>query len=63
MQLKDGCFHEDIGFGHSEGVKEKGKALEKAKKQAISDARKRALRLFGQALGNSVYDKEVSNLF
>ncbi len=39
-------------------MKGKAAALEKAKKEAISDARKRALRLFGNGLGNCVYDKE-----
>jgi len=33
-------------------------AIEKAKKEAVSDALKRALRQFGHALGNCVYDKE-----
>ena len=36
----------------------KGAAIEKAKKGAISDARKRALRLYGDALGNCIYDKQ-----
>ena len=57
VTLKNGSFHEDVGFGIGEN-KCKGTALEKAKKEAVSDARKRALRLFGNALGNSVYDKE-----
>lgn len=35
-------------------MKSKGMALEKARKEAISDARKRALRLFGNGLGNCV---------
>jgi len=56
VALKDGTFHEDVGFGMSEHPK-KGSAIEKAKKEAVSDARKRALRLFGNALGNCIYDK------
>jgi len=55
VQLKDGSFHEDVGYGLGEG--KKGAALEKAKKEAISDGLKRALRLFGNHLGNSIYDK------
>eukprot|EP00668_Euglena_longa_P000454 GGOE01000576.1.p1 GENE.GGOE01000576.1~~GGOE01000576.1.p1 ORF type:complete len:300 (-),score=61.85 GGOE01000576.1:188-1036(-) len=57
VTLKDGAFHEDLGYGQSENQKSKGTALEWAKKTAISDGLKRALRYFGQALGLSVYDK------
>lgn len=56
VTLKDGTSHEDVGFGSHEN-KSKATAIENAKKEAVSDARKRALRLFGNALGNSVYDK------
>jgi len=55
--LKDGTFHEDVGYGICDN-KSKGTAIENAKKEAVSDARKRALRVFGNALGNCVYDKE-----
>lgn len=47
-----------MGYGYFENAKGKGAALEKAKKEAVSDALKRTLRLFGNGLGNSVYDKE-----
>ena len=57
VTLTNGASHEDIGFGSSENQGKKGAAIEKAKKEAISDARKRALRCFGDALGNSLYDK------
>eukprot|EP01117_Protostelium_nocturnum_P015001 TRINITY_DN5772_c0_g1_i1.p1 TRINITY_DN5772_c0_g1~~TRINITY_DN5772_c0_g1_i1.p1 ORF type:complete len:201 (-),score=62.04 TRINITY_DN5772_c0_g1_i1:23-625(-) len=57
IQLKDGSFHEDVGYGTSTD-RNKGTALENAKKGAVSDGLKRALRLFGNHLGNSVYDKE-----
>jgi DNA repair and recombination protein RAD52 len=60
VSLKDGTFHEDVGYGISEN-KNKGNAIENAKKEAVSDARKRALRLFGNALGNCIYDKEHIN--
>jgi hypothetical protein len=56
VTLKDGTFREDVGYGCGENPK-KGQAIEKAKKEAVSDARKRALRLFGDALGNCLYDK------
>ncbi len=58
IQLKDGTFHEDIGYGTSENQKQKGAAIEQAKKKAVSDALKRALRNFGNALGLTVYDRE-----
>ena len=55
MTLKNGVYHEDVGVGMSEMPK-KGIAIELAKKEAVSDARKRALRLFGNYLGNSLCD-------
>ena len=58
ITLKDRTFREDIGFGSAENVKNKGLAIEKAKKQAITDSIKRALRQFGNSLGNCCYDKE-----
>ncbi|KAH3762480.1 DNA repair and recombination protein rti1 [Pelomyxa schiedti] len=54
IQLKDGTYHEDVGYGVSDGVS-KLLALECAKKMAASDAFKRALRMFGNFLGNSAY--------
>lgn len=58
----------DVGYGCAEN-KSKGVAIENAKKVrtwlyilkkqiAVSDARKRALRIFGNLLGNCLYDKE-----
>ncbi|KAF7699663.1 DNA repair and recombination protein RAD52 [Cucumispora dikerogammari] len=58
VTLKDGTSREDIGFGISENVKSKGMGLEKAKKEAATDALKRAFRLFGNALGNCLYNKD-----
>ncbi|KAI8979685.1 hypothetical protein BDF20DRAFT_835670 [Mycotypha africana] len=57
VTLRDGTFHEDIGYGSTENAKTKGSALEKAKKQAITDGVKRALKNFGNALGNCLYEK------
>ena len=57
VTLKDGTSHEDVGYGTAE-LPKKGLAIEKAKKEAVSDARKRALRVFGDALGNCLYDKD-----
>ncbi|KAJ0394925.1 hypothetical protein P43SY_003144 [Pythium insidiosum] len=58
IELKDGTSHEDFGFGQADGQPHLGAAIEQAKKASISDARKRALRLFGEYLGNSCYDRE-----
>ncbi|TPR03520.1 Aspartic-type endopeptidase ctsD [Aspergillus niger] len=58
VTLKDGTYHEDIGYGHIENCKGKAAAFEKAKKEGTTDALKRALRNFGNVLGNCVYDKD-----
>ncbi|EPS31197.1 hypothetical protein PDE_06152 [Penicillium oxalicum 114-2] len=58
VTLKDGTFHEDIGYGHIENCKGKAAAFEKSKKEGTTDALKRTLRNFGNVLGNCVYDKD-----
>ena len=58
VTLRDGTFHEDIGYGHIENCKGKAAAFEKAKKEGTTDALKRALRSFGNVLGNCIYDKD-----
>ncbi|NXC08326.1 RAD52 protein, partial [Orthonyx spaldingii] len=58
VQLKDGSYHEDVGYGVSEGLKSKALSLEKARKEAVTDGLKRALKCFGNALGNCILDKE-----
>ncbi|NWX29308.1 RAD52 protein, partial [Notiomystis cincta] len=57
VQLKDGSYHEDVGYGVSEGLKSKALSLEKARKEAVTDGLKRALKCFGNALGNCILDK------
>ena len=57
VTLRDGTFHEDIGYGHIENCKGKAAAFEKAKKEGTTDALKRAMRNFGNLLGNCIYDK------
>uniref|UniRef100_A0A2K6K9H0 DNA repair protein RAD52 homolog n=2 Tax=Rhinopithecus TaxID=542827 RepID=A0A2K6K9H0_RHIBE len=42
VQLKDGSYHEDVGYGVSEGLKSKALSLEKARKEAVTDGLKRA---------------------
>jgi len=43
---------------HTRTGRQKGEVLEKARKESSTDALKRALRLFGNRLGNSVYNKD-----
>ncbi|ONH68876.1 DNA repair and recombination protein RAD52 [Cyberlindnera fabianii] len=58
VTLKDGTYHEDIGYGSLDNGRTKAMAFEKAKKEAMTDGLKRALRCFGNAMGNCLYDKE-----
>ena len=44
VQLKDGTYHEDVGYGISEGMRSKALSIEKARKEAVTDGLKRALR-------------------
>ncbi|KAG8871560.1 DNA repair protein rad52 [Tulasnella sp. 332] len=66
ITLRDGVYHEDLGYGAMENTKQKGPALDKCKKEAVTDAIKRTLRNFGNVLGNCLYDKtyvaEVSKI-
>ncbi|KAK7220481.1 hypothetical protein V2G26_008484 [Clonostachys chloroleuca] len=58
VTLRDGTYHEDVGYGSIENAKNKAMAFEKAKKEGTTDGLKRALRSFGNVLGNCIYDKE-----
>ncbi|KAI8669299.1 hypothetical protein NCS57_00744500 [Fusarium keratoplasticum] len=58
VTLRDGTYHEDIGYGSIENAKGKAMAFEKAKKEGTTDGLKRALRNFGNVLGNCIYDKD-----
>ena len=75
ITLQDGCYHEDVGCGSGENIRGKASALDKvrppflptrpiliieAKKEAVTDATKRALKTFGNVLGNCLYDKEYA---
>ncbi|KAI0942166.1 hypothetical protein AcV7_002675 [Taiwanofungus camphoratus] len=60
VTLRDGAFHEDVGYGMLENSKSKGAALDKCKKEAVTDAVKRTLRNFGNLLGNCLYDKSYT---
>ncbi|KAK4152800.1 hypothetical protein C8A00DRAFT_44187 [Chaetomidium leptoderma] len=57
VTLRDGTYHEDFGYGSIDNCRGKAAAFEKAKKEGTTDALKRALRHFGNVLGNCIYDK------
>ena len=44
VELKNGAYHEDVGYGVSEGLRSKGLSIEKARKEAATDGLKRSLR-------------------
>lgn len=58
VTLANGTHREDIGYGTVENERRKSAAFERAKKSAVTDALKRSLRSFGNALGNCLYDKD-----
>ena len=58
ITLKDGTYHEDIGYGSIDNSRSKAAAFEKAKKEGTTDALKRTMRNFGNVLGNCIYDKD-----
>lgn len=60
VELKNGSYREDVGVGASPSrlsTKSMAQAIDVATKSAVTDATKRALRLFGNLLGNSLYQK------
>ncbi|KAF9051625.1 Rad52/22 double-strand break repair protein [Panaeolus papilionaceus] len=57
VTLRDGISHEDVGFGFLENSRSKAAAIDKCNKEAVTDGLKRALRNFGNILGNCLYDK------
>ncbi|KAJ7443804.1 RAD52 DNA repair protein [Mycena latifolia] len=60
VTLKEGVYHEDVGYGMIENAKAKGMALDKCKKEAVTDGLKRTLRTFGNVMGNCLYDKQYT---
>ncbi|KAJ7712511.1 Rad52/22 family double-strand break repair protein-domain-containing protein [Mycena metata] len=62
VTLKEGVFHEDVGYGMFENAKAKGMALDKCKKEAVTEGLKRTLRTFGSVLGNCLYDKQYTKI-
>jgi DNA repair and recombination protein RAD52 len=53
----DHCEKEDVGSGHGIST-DHGQAHESAVKEAVTDALKRTLRVFGWPLGLALYDKQ-----
>ncbi|ORY48045.1 recombination protein Rad52 [Rhizoclosmatium globosum] len=60
VTLRDGTSHEDVGYGSIENARSKGAAFDKAKKESVTDAIKRALRSFGNVMGNCTYNNELA---
>jgi len=52
-----GASRDDVGYGLGEGMRSKAMSLENARKEAVTDGLKRALKGFGNALGNCINDK------
>ena len=57
VTLANGAYHEDVGVGTSTQSNAQA-ARENAEKACITDGIKRALRQFGNLLGNSLYDSD-----
>ncbi|GAB0492926.1 hypothetical protein MMPV_004196 [Pyropia vietnamensis] len=57
VTVRGGQCHVDCGTGSTENQRTKADAISLARKEAFTDARKRALKNFGNALGNSLYDR------
>lgn len=53
VELQNGTFHEDVGTGSGLSAN-RADALDQAQKTACSDALKRAIRMFGDGLGNNL---------
>ncbi|KAF4496986.1 DNA recombination Rad22 [Fusarium agapanthi] len=51
--------HEGVGYGGNKPYRTRGEALESAVKEAETDAFKRALRYFGDVVGNCLYREET----
>eukprot|EP00117_Sycon_ciliatum_P029363 scpid86029/ scgid2291/ DNA repair protein RAD52 homolog len=58
VQLKDGVYHEDVGYGVSEGMRSKALSIEKARKEAVTDGLKRAMKNFGNSMGNCISSRD-----
>ena len=61
VTVRGGVTREDRGSGTSQNMYTKGEAITKAEKDAVTDATKRALKNFGNALGLSLYNRQYTN--
>lgn len=50
--------HEDVGYGTMDNGPSRGKAMEKCRKEAVTDGLKRAARQFGNATGGCLYNRD-----
>lgn len=50
--------HEDVGYGRMENGSAKGTVLEKCMKEAVTDAKKRAICNFGRSTGGCLRDRD-----
>ena len=58
-----GCTREDVGIGQCDSsLRNLGQAIEKGRKEAVTDAVKRALRSFGASFGLALYDKTKADV-
>lgn len=58
-----GVMREDVGTGSADcAPRNLAQSVEKGQKEAVTDAIKRTLRLFGNSLGLALYDKEGSGV-
>lgn len=62
VTLRNGCHREDLGYGSSVNMPQRQQAYDKAYKEAVTDALKRTLRQFGEAMGNCLYNKEYVSM-
>lgn len=60
VTLKSGTFREDLGYGSCINMPHRSQAYDKAHKEAVTDALKRTLRQFGEAMGNCLYNKRYT---
>lgn len=56
VMLKDGTVKQDVGVGAIKNARDFGDAYDTALKTAVTDGMKRCLRLFGDRLGNCLYN-------
>ena len=58
-----GCTREDVGIGQCDSsLRNLGQSIEKGRKEAVTDAVKRALRSFGASFGLALYDKTKADV-